>query len=182
MTAAAAPLPRPARSRRTADDRRAQLVEIGLELLPTTPAQELTIDAFVPDLRGPRHALAHATFPLARRRAMRAFGINAENVAVAYKKVTAAGERFRTELQPSGYLVGDLFTVADLTLASLVAPIVCPPQFPYPQPHRRHPLLAPLREALAREGLLYWAGDIYARHRGTSAELDATGARGAILH
>jgi AcrR family transcriptional regulator len=33
-----------ARTRRTAGDRRAQLVEIGLELLPTTPVQELTID------------------------------------------------------------------------------------------------------------------------------------------
>jgi AcrR family transcriptional regulator len=31
-------------SRRSASDRRAQLVEIGLELLPTTPVQELTID------------------------------------------------------------------------------------------------------------------------------------------
>lgn len=36
--------PEPARSRRTAVDRRAQLVQIGLELLPTTPVQELTID------------------------------------------------------------------------------------------------------------------------------------------
>ncbi|CCG03044.1 TetR/AcrR family transcriptional regulator [Blastococcus saxobsidens] len=33
-----------ARSRRSAGDRRAQLVQIGLELLPTTPVQELTID------------------------------------------------------------------------------------------------------------------------------------------
>jgi AcrR family transcriptional regulator len=32
------------RPRRSAGDRRAQLVEIGLELLPTTPVQELTID------------------------------------------------------------------------------------------------------------------------------------------
>jgi AcrR family transcriptional regulator len=32
------------RSRRSAGDRRAQLVEIGLDLLPTTPVQELTID------------------------------------------------------------------------------------------------------------------------------------------
>jgi AcrR family transcriptional regulator len=38
------PAPEPARLRRTADDRRAQLVRIGLELLPTTPVQELTID------------------------------------------------------------------------------------------------------------------------------------------
>jgi AcrR family transcriptional regulator len=34
----------PARLRRAAGDRRAQLVQIGLELLPTTPVQELTID------------------------------------------------------------------------------------------------------------------------------------------
>jgi AcrR family transcriptional regulator len=38
------PAPEPARLRRSADDRRAQLVQIGLELLPTTPVQELTID------------------------------------------------------------------------------------------------------------------------------------------
>ena len=36
--------PPAARVRRSADDRRAQLVAIGLELLPTTPVQELTID------------------------------------------------------------------------------------------------------------------------------------------
>ena len=36
--------PAPPRLRRSAGDRRAQLVQIGLELLPTTPVQELTID------------------------------------------------------------------------------------------------------------------------------------------
>ena len=40
----APPAPEPARLRRSAGDRRAQLVQIGLELLPTTPVQELTID------------------------------------------------------------------------------------------------------------------------------------------
>lgn len=42
MTASSTP--GPPRLRRTAGDRRAQLVQIGLELLPTTPVQELTID------------------------------------------------------------------------------------------------------------------------------------------
>jgi AcrR family transcriptional regulator len=40
----ASSVPGPARLRRSAGDRRAQLVQIGLELLPTTPVQELTID------------------------------------------------------------------------------------------------------------------------------------------
>jgi AcrR family transcriptional regulator len=42
VTASSAP--EPLRLRRSAGDRRAQLVQIGLELLPTTPVQELTID------------------------------------------------------------------------------------------------------------------------------------------
>ena len=42
MTASRAP--EPPRLRRSAGDRRAQLVQIGLELLPSTPVQELTID------------------------------------------------------------------------------------------------------------------------------------------
>ncbi|SDE95029.1 transcriptional regulator, TetR family [Blastococcus fimeti] len=41
----ASPPPPMPRSRRSAGDRRTQLVQIGLELLPTTPIQELTIDA-----------------------------------------------------------------------------------------------------------------------------------------
>lgn len=40
----ASPTPGSPPLRRTAGDRRAQLVQIGLELLPTTPVQELTID------------------------------------------------------------------------------------------------------------------------------------------
>jgi AcrR family transcriptional regulator len=38
------PASEPGPLRRSAGDRRAQLVQIGLELLPTTPVQELTID------------------------------------------------------------------------------------------------------------------------------------------
>jgi glutathione S-transferase len=108
------------------------------------------------------------------RRGVRAgFGIDDVSVEQAYQKVHAAGERFRAELQPSGYLVGDGFSVADLTLAALVSPIVAPEQFPYPQPQRGHPLLGRLREALAAEGILDWTREMYARHRGHSAEVPA---------
>jgi hypothetical protein len=55
-------------------------------------------------------------------------------------------------------------------VAALLAPAVAPEQFPYPQPQRGHPLLAPLHEALAGPGLLDWTRRIYERHRGRSAE------------
>jgi glutathione S-transferase len=98
-------------------------------------------------------------------------GIDEMSVEHAYLKVRAAGERFRAELWPSGYLGSDRFGVADLTLAALVAPAVAPEQFPYPQPQRGHPLLAPLCDALAEHGILDWTREMYARHRSPSAEV-----------
>ncbi len=136
------------------------------------PDAELMLGAFVPDLKGLRRLLARITFPRVRPRIVADFGIDGRSVAFAERKVEIACERFRAELQPSGYLVGDSFGVADLTLASLVAPVVAPPEFPYPQPQRGHPLLAPLRESLARHGLSEWVREMYARHRGASAEID----------
>jgi glutathione S-transferase len=135
------------------------------------PDAGVTLGAFFSDLRGGRRLAARAAFPLVRRRMKASLRIDEGSVALAFEKVRAAGERFRTELQPTGHLVGDGFTVADLTLASLVAPAVAPEQFPYAQPQRGHPLLAPLRGALSESGLLEWTREMYARHRGSSAAL-----------
>jgi glutathione S-transferase len=137
----------------------------------------LMLAMFTPDLPAHRRLLARAMFPLIRRQVTADFGIDDRSVEHAYGKVRAAGERFRAELQPSGYLVGDRFTVADLTLAALVSPVVAPEQFPYPQPQRGHRLLEPLRQALAESGLLDWTRDMYSRHRGTSAEIPAAAAK-----
>jgi glutathione S-transferase len=131
----------------------------------------LFLGAFAPDLVGGRRLVARATFPRLARRMRTSMEIDERTVERAFEKVRAAGDRFRTELGPSGYLVGESFTVADLTLAALVAPVVAPEQFPYPQPQRGHPLLAPVRRALAESGLLDWTLEMYARHRGSSAEV-----------
>jgi glutathione S-transferase len=135
------------------------------------PSPRLFLGIFAPDLSGRRRAMARAMFPLIRRRVIKQFAISGDSIEEAFAKIAAAGERFRAELQPSGYLVGDGFTVADLTAAALVAPAVAPEQFPYPQPQRGHPLFAELREALATSGMLDWAKAIYLRHRGRSAEV-----------
>jgi glutathione S-transferase len=131
----------------------------------------VTLGAFFPDLTGGRRTAARAMFPLIRRRFVTTLSIDDAAVDLAWEKVRAAGQRFKKELGPSGYLVGDSFTVADLTAAALVSPAVAPEQFPYPQPQRGHPLFAPLRDALSESGLLQWSREIYARHRGRSAEI-----------
>jgi glutathione S-transferase len=137
------------------------------------PSSQLFFGMFTPDLPRSRRVVASALYPLVRRQVIKQFGITKDSLAAARAKIAAAGDRFRAELQPSGYLVGDRFTVADLTAAALVAPIVAPEQFPYPQPQRDHPLFAELRDALRDAGFLDWAKEIYARHRGASAEVKA---------
>ena len=132
---------------------------------------DLALATFVPDLAGPRRLLARATFGRIRRRVTDSFGIDAESVEQAFQKLRSAGRRFQAELSPDGYLAGDRFSVADLTLAALVAPVVAPMQFPYRQPQRGHALLEPVVGALAEHGIVDWTRRIYSTHRGRSAEL-----------
>ena len=144
------------------------------------PDREVFLATFTPDLPARRRLLARALFVRLRRRAREAFGLDESGVAHAFDKLRAAGERFSDELGPSGYLVGDRFTIADLTAATLVAPVVAPEEFPYAQPQRGHPLFARLREALSAHGLADWSREMYARHRGDSAEITRSpGAAGA---
>ena len=138
------------------------------------PDARFFLGAFAPDAQGLQLRIAVAVFPLIRRRLIKQFAITPESVDEAFAKIRAAGERFAAERGASGYLVGDGFTVADLTLAALVAPAVAPEQFPYPQPQRGDERFAKLRAALAESGIEPFARDMYARHRGTSAEVRAS--------
>jgi glutathione S-transferase len=144
-----------------------------LALHHTLPDAGLWLAMFLPDMNGPRRFAARRVFPLVRRRVIADFGIDELSVEHAFERIGAAGERLRAEVQPNGYLCGDAFSVADLTLAALVAPLVAPEQFPYPQPQRGHPRMAPVRDALDEAGILDFTREMYARHRGSSAEVAA---------
>ena len=136
--------------------------------------RDVIMDSFFVDVEGVQRRTMSAAYPAVRRAMTSNLQIDDESVAHAFGKLREAGERFQAGLQPSGYLVGDGFTVADLTLAALLSPAVAPPEFPYRQPQRDHPSLAPLREALDEHGLADWTRGIYARHRGQSAEVAAS--------
>lgn len=137
------------------------------------PDAELMLRTFTPDLGRGRRIVTKAVWPRVRRQLNRDFGIDDASVEGAFGKLRAAGERFRAELEPSGYLAGPAFSVADLTLAALVSPVIAPEEFPYPQPQRDHPRLERVRAALDQHGIREWAHRTYARHRGRSAEVAA---------
>jgi glutathione S-transferase len=112
---------------------------------------------------------APAAAPILRLR----YGIKPETAETGREKTRAALDRISDELQPSGYLVGDSFSVADLTAAALLMPIVWPPEAEYlprgPFPEGVHRW----RDSVSGHPAFAWVQDMYARHRGSSAEVAA---------
>jgi len=97
--------------------------------------------------------------------------INRATVSAAPEKIRAALERIRTEVQPSGYLVGEAFSVADLTAAALFSPLVMPKELQYRLPEPLPESLAKLRSSVSTHEGFAWVAEMYQRHRGVSAEV-----------
>jgi glutathione S-transferase len=112
--------------------------------------------------------VVRAALPGAMIYARRRYRIYPADAVRARAKLGAALDRILAERTASGYLVGDSFSVADLTAASLLYPLAWPAelQYDYPEPPPWGEM-APLAEHPAVE----WIRDIFARHRGRSADV-----------
>ena len=115
--------------------------------------------------------MATATFPLARAGLSARYRIDEERTERSLQALRDGLARIESELQPSGYLVGDAFSVADLTAAALYSPLLRPPQFPY---HLGEPPPSLAAAVASLEGpATDWIREMYARHRSPSAEVAA---------
>jgi glutathione S-transferase len=85
--------------------------------------------------------------------------------------VNTALERIELERQGRAYLVGDAFTVADLTAAAMLSPLLQPPEIQYPLRVELPPYLQDYRATLLQHPATQWAAGIYRLHRGRSAEV-----------
>jgi glutathione S-transferase len=90
----------------------------------------------------------------------------------ADRAAVAAGlDRIEQERRGRAYLVGDAFTVADLTAAAMLSPLLQPPEIQYPLRVELPPYLRDYRDAVMRHPAALWAIDIYRLHRARSAEV-----------
>jgi len=87
--------------------------------------------------------------------------------------VDAALDRIEQERQGRAYLVGDAFTVADLTAAALLSPLLQPPEIQYPLRVELPGYLQDYCTELLQHPAAQWALNIYRLHRGRSAEVSA---------
>ena len=137
------------------------------------PHPGLMLAMFAPDIPWHRRLVARAGYARIRSGVVGDHGLDDAAIDAAYAKVAEVGRMLADETRDGPYLVGEQFTVADLTLAALVSPAVAPEEYPYPQPQRTHPGFARLSRALEESGIAAWTREMYARHRGRSAEVAA---------
>ena len=100
------------------------------------------------------------------------YGINADSAEDGRQKTAAALDRLESEIGPSGYLVGDRFTIADLTAAALFFPLVRPPEAEYLTPTIPKAYEEFRAQFESRPGW-EWVREMYRRHRGASAAVAA---------
>jgi glutathione S-transferase len=110
--------------------------------------------------------LYRAAFPLTRPIIARANGVvDAANVERAFAKSLAALDLVAREAGPSAQLVGERFSLADLTCAALLAPLVSPDHPDMRQPEPRPPALADFLARFAEHPGAAWVREQYRRHR-----------------
>jgi glutathione S-transferase len=126
---------------------------------------EIVLGLFTHNQRLPARLAVRAMFPALRRAMRRVMEINPEAASRSRDRVVAAMDRLEAEIGPSGYLVGDRFTVADLTAAALFYPVAQPPEFPYPSVSEPPAGAREFLDSLARRPGGQWVTEIYRRHR-----------------
>lgn len=125
------------------------------------------------ELTTPRQGrILAATIPAVREVLSWRYRINDQSAAQSLLKVHAAMTFIEDTLDGREYLVGDWFTIADLTAAALLGPLLGPPQFPTRVPDDALPEeLAVVRTELQELPAGQWVLRTYQRHRPPSAEI-----------
>lgn len=93
---------------------------------------------------------------------------NTAAAATARVKIVAALDRLEAELEANGggeFLVGDSFSVADLTAASLFFPVVGPPEGPVSPDSPTPPAFESFRDEIRDRPGYVWVEETFRRHR-----------------
>jgi glutathione S-transferase len=96
------------------------------------------------------------------------YRVAADEAADAARRDVLAGfDRLEAELDSAGgeYMVGERFSVADLTAAALFYPVVTPPEGPQILPADPPAGFAAFRDSVSDRPGFKWVETMYARHR-----------------
>lgn len=109
--------------------------------------------------------LLAASLPVIIRVMQKGMGINEAGYKKSLEKLNAALLKLDSMLTPSGYLVGDSFSVADLTAASLLSPLVQPENSFYALPSTLPEGFQAFNASYRDRPFFKWVNEIYRKHR-----------------
>ncbi len=114
---------------------------------------------------GVKPALYRRVFPMLVPMLRKKMSI--DEVAAGHARVTIddAIERVSRAVQATGYLVGDRFTAADLTGASLLFPLYFPPEHEFPLPTPRSPAIEAWLARWQNAPVEPWVREMFAKYR-----------------
>lgn len=115
---------------------------------------------------GPVARLGRGAVTYARTFTNLRFGVRDEQAAeLARAKILAALDRLEAELGSNEFLVGDSFSVADLSAAALFFPLVLPPEGPVPADEPPPAGMESFRAPLEQRPGYRWIEETFRRHR-----------------
>lgn len=120
-----------------------------------------------------KRRLYRATAPLVRPLIAKGNAVTPDNVPRALARTGRALDEAAALIGPSGQIAGDAFSVADLTVASLLAPLV---SLDHPDMARPHPVperVEAMSARFARHDAIAWVRAQYAKHRPATCALPA---------
>ncbi len=130
----------------------------------TLPDDKATLDAVLGNGSSLQRGLLKGTAPVAKLFVRRDYGVNQAGADEAVEGIRSVMGEIESELDGGDYLVGDSFSVADLSACALITPLLAPPGRPWVP--ACPPELQPLREELEARPGGAWVAEMYARHRG----------------
>lgn len=130
--------------------------------------RRMTLDLTMQGLPARERVVATAIWPVLRPGLRRSLPADAAAGRRGREATVAALDRIESELE-GDYLVGGRFSVADLTAAALLFPLVAPLEFPYELPEHWPEGWEEFRASLAGRPAFVWVQQMYSRHRGSSA-------------
>lgn len=105
------------------------------------------------------------------------FGVrNRDAAELARTRIAAALDRLEAELDESDYLVGDQFSVADLTAAALFYPLVLPAEGPLEAGSMPEGFVS-FRDRFSERPGFHWVQEMFRRHRHRAAQPLRVGAQ-----
>lgn len=125
---------------------------------------DATVEASIPEAGRVQRRVFRAMAPVVKPLVKRDYGISGPEAAEALEGIRSVMDRIERELGSGDYLVGDAFSVADLTGAALSTPLLAPPGRRWAPKRLAAPAQA-VREELEARPAGEWVREMYSCHR-----------------